>query len=450
MALEGLLATESTGKIDRLAWAILLLFFALFCIICIASTLGVYYFFFESTVPIQVEMRVGRGTVTVTGADLIGRAVQNSRNLTNQPALLQPDSQSQANLSFMDSRSGSLLASVTLKNDTIARLRDASSPRFDWSNGRSFIDIRDFSGELDILVVDNVPGSFFLQVLTTHKIRIEITSAGRYLIEASDSRVRVANREGRAALFSPDPQINRLISDGEQAELNVESNEIILGEAPLNLVENGLFARFDTLSGQGGGTILLPARWGCRSDAEGPPEGSFNVQAFDGRSALRLVRNDASTHGETRCSQPFTETGVDVSSYNFLELVGSFYINYQSLSVCGIAGSECPLMLVIKYQTANGAREWLQGFYYAVNPLQEAPTRCISCSVGIQEHQKINEKVWFTFETGNLLLNLLERPIRIDSIEFYASGHQYDVFISEIALLTKTEPASTESSGDGS
>jgi len=180
----------------------------------------------------------------------------------------------------------------------------------------------------------------------------------------------------------------------------------------------------------------LPARWGCTNIQDNTPRGDYLVQFGDGRSSIRLVRaEDASSHGETRCKQFFPEPGIYLEGYSYLELTTTFFINFQSLSECGVEGSECPLMLLMEYVDVNGNEvQWYQGFYYRDDLQIDYPLRCSSCS---QDHQKINEKVWYTFETGNLFASLPadQRPAYIENIEFYASGHQYDVFVSEIALF---------------
>ncbi|HLU10037.1 MAG TPA: hypothetical protein VK003_10260, partial [Oceanobacillus sp.] len=61
---------ERERKAQRLAWTVLLVSFAIFCVICVASGIGVHYFLFRSTVPMLTELTVGRGTAIVTHPDL--------------------------------------------------------------------------------------------------------------------------------------------------------------------------------------------------------------------------------------------------------------------------------------------------------------------------------------------------------------------------------------------
>jgi hypothetical protein len=227
----------------------------------------------------------------------------------------------------------------------------------------------------------------------------------------------------------------------------------------LNLIDHGLFI-FDALNTAERGvavpgvlstaaidpsastaqepTIQMPLHWGCSNAQKDLPSGTYTVSGWEGRTALHLVReNNATTNGETRCKQPYADPGIDVTNYNFLELETTFLIHYQSISECGVEGSECPLMIHIVYTDTNGVtgREWYQGFYATLDPLYESyKPRCASCT---QDHQQINQDVWYTYESGNLL-NILPaeaRPAAINRIEFYASGHQYNVYVGEVSLF---------------
>ena len=162
--------------------------------------------------------------------------------------------------------------------------------------------------------------------------------------------------------------------------------------------------------------------------------------ASTGASALRLRRlNNAQSNGEVRCTQTFAGPGLDVRDFDTVRVLTTFLPNYQNLSVCGRAASECPLMLQVNYEYVDddGRRhdaQWYRGFYYAPDISGVARKRCDTC---IQDHLDINQAVWHTFDSDNLL-NLIapeERPTRIKSLSFYASGHQFDTLVSEMALL---------------
>lgn len=422
---------------QRLAWAIVWFSFALFCFFCSGSTVGIYYFFFESTTPMNVVLQVGRGTTVITSADIGERGLRQRDTLTSRPVQVSTDLQSQATLSFMieEDDDPRLVVAVTLRSNSLVNLRRANRPRFDWSNGRYDIELTDFEGEMDILVAGALDRPIVVQVLTARDELVLIHQTGRYAISANSSRVYVANRAGEAILFSANRSRNLLIPRGQDAVMPAGRSPVF-SPARVNLLENGLFV-FQTLNQPVDGILALPGRWGCSNVQQAAPRGIFEPGFFDGRSALRLRRGEgANTNGETRCKQPFADPGKDVRGYNYLELETTFLINYQSLSQCGVEGSECPLMLHIQYVDTSGVpREWYQGFYYALDPVYDYyKPRCASCT---QDHQQINEKVWYTYRSGNFFNILPEeaRPAHITNIEFYASGHQYDVFVSEISLF---------------
>ena len=99
-------------------------------------------------------------------------------------------------------------------------------------------------------------------------------------------------------------------------------------------------------------------------------------------------------------------------------------------------------MLRIRYRDQTGnEQDWVQGFYYWVDPavpIEEQPTLCILCPPPRQEHERQSEGVQFFYDSPNLM-EILTRdgapPVSIVEVAAYASGHTYNVQISEIELL---------------
>ncbi|MCU0511878.1 MAG: hypothetical protein MUE40_04830 [Anaerolineae bacterium] len=427
-------AVRGDRQIQRLAWGIVWLTFSLLCVLCAATSLGLYYFMFESSVALEARLQVGRGTTLIFTPGDGERGVRQSDALASRPAQISTDLQSQATLSFIEEAGETtrLIAALTLRNNSQVNFWRATRPRFEWSRGRYEIELRGFEGEMDILIGGGDGRAIAVQVLTERGELVLMNQIGRYTVSASSSRVAVANREGEMLLFAANRQNNLLVPRGQDAIMPAGRSPV-LSPGRENLLENGLFV-FQPAAGND--MLALPGRWGCTSVQVAAPRGVFEAGFFDGRSALRLRRGDAaSTNGETRCRQPFAQPGKDVRGYNYLELETTFLLDFQSLSQCGVQGSECPLMLRMEYVDVNGVpREWYQGFYYALDPVYNYyPPRCQSCT---QEHLQMNAGVWYTFESGNFFTVLPEdlRPAAITNIEFYASGHQYDVYVSEIAL----------------
>ena len=57
---------------ERVAWTVLIASFITFCLVVTAALLGVRWFLFDSTVPLDVQLSVGRGTVGVAVGVWVG------------------------------------------------------------------------------------------------------------------------------------------------------------------------------------------------------------------------------------------------------------------------------------------------------------------------------------------------------------------------------------------
>lgn len=423
-------------RMEKLVWAMLMAGFLSFIVICVGSFIAIYSFLFDSVQAMNVRLDVGRGTAIVTSADLAERGVRASDDLTGRAMTISLDAQSQAVMTFRGVDEGEpqqVLAVATLKSNSNIRLRQATVPRFAWGRSNHTITFLSFTGSMDFFVPDSLGRMLTIEIETGRGELISIRQSGRYVIESLENRTRVITRAGEAVLFAKDRQKNRLVPSQTEGVLFPERDDPMLVETRVNLLENSLFS-FDMISE--GQTPSLPGRWGCSVAQDALPRGDYRLDRWLGRVALRLTRGDgANTHGETRCLQQFAGQGYEVGDISFLELQATFLINFQSLSDCGVRGSECPMMVRMVYRNTSGAlQEYVQGFYYDSNATLGYPPRCDTC---IQDHREINERVWYTFETGNLfsLISSSSRPAQILSVEFYASGHQYDLFVSEISLF---------------
>ena len=79
--------------------------------------------------------------------------------------------------------------------------------------------------------------------------------------------------------------------------------------------------------------------------------------------------------------------GLDARNLDSLSVIATFSLNFQSLSLCGKEGSECPLMMQVKYTTAesktNNRASWFRGFYYEDRASGAHKKICASC---FQDH----------------------------------------------------------------
>lgn len=416
---------------QRVAWSVLLLSFTIFCFVCLASSLGVYYFLFQSSVPLEMLARIGQGSIGVNQQFVtLERSLNNGDDLTT-------GGQSQATIQLFDPQRGhQLIATLTVKGNTRLNLRRAVRPRFEWSSTQYGVEVEDFSGELDVFVTRNLNRPFLLVIHTTQGSRIDLGSSGQYTITVNENQTRVVNQEGQIVLIPSTRNNGRDIPVGSQGVIfTINPGAVAVIPAYVNLLENSTFQDTIQVPNDSGQLQEIMTVWRCTNQQDSLPRGNYLSETLDGRPMLRLVRSDnATSHGETRCLTYFEQTGRDVSAFDFLEVRASFNVHFQSLPACGWEGSECPLMLQIDYIDQNGRPQtWYHGFYY----LEPQAGFALSCSSCRQEHDRINEKSWFTYESGNLfaLLGPSQVPRSILNVQFYASGHQYDVSLGEISLL---------------
>ena len=425
---------------DRIAWLVMLGAFGLFCSVTLSSVFGVYHYLFRSTVAMSAVLQVATGTVgIVPGADPTVVAEREKRELTNSVTGISTDSLSQATILIRQrsaqAESETLLAAVTLQGDTQVTFNSANRPRFEWSPNPQVVQLSGLKGELDVLVTGVGDRSFLMNIysadLNSDKgVNVEIRSNGRYRLAATEDEVRVQNLSGQAlAYFRDDASRRALVASGQELVARIGARNMATRSATVNSLKNGSFS----LLGDNRALNAL-ADWRCSITQQQPPPGEFSLVRFDGRVGMRLSRfNNAQSNGEVRCTQTFEGDGLSVSEFDSLRVLTTFRTNYQSLSVCGSAASECPLMLQVSYvdERAWATQHWYRGFYYAA---ADARKRCDTC---IEDHVDINQGVWYTFDSDNLF-NLIaddSRPERIKSVSFYASGHQFDTIVSEMILL---------------
>ncbi len=434
------LPERSNARTDphRLAWGVLLMAFAVFCVTCAAAGFVVNFFLFQSTVPMLSNLTVSRGSVEVTEpADPIARSVRTPVNLSGI-AEVGTDSQSQAKLFVRDTLAdGRLIAIVTLHTNSTLTLRTAARPRFNWSTSGYFVDLRDVSGRFDITIVPDLGRDVLVTLRSTQGVLINLSESGDYIVNTSNTRVQVLNRAGMAVLVPIGSQVGYVVPVAGQGVVDTETNTFETRQGYTELLQNSSFTALNPSVSSGDAQELLSG-WVCNNDPTDDPPGSYRSQMVDGVMLLRLERfGDATTHGRTSCVQTFGQTGLDVVArgFDYLALRATFSINFQSLNACGIEGSECPLMLRVDYIDQNGqAQKWYHGFFSANDEQLLYPLQCNSCR---QAHEFINPKTWYTFDSANLfaLLPPDQRPVQIVAVWFYASGHQFDVQVSEIALL---------------
>jgi hypothetical protein len=151
------------------------------------------------------------------------------------------------------------------------------------------------------------------------------------------------------------------------------------------------------------------------------------AQALDGqRNVVRFSRSlEDGAHNVVGIQQVINR---DVQGYDSLALSLDLKLLSQSVPGGGYLASEYPVMVDFSYTDVYGKDlHWYQGFYYLDLP----PSSTWAQPNG----EKAPLGIWYSYESPNLLELLKEtRPARINSVTVYASGHDYNSMVSDVAL----------------
>lgn len=437
-----------------MAWLVLIVAFAIFCVSCVVTGVGVNYFLFESTVPMQVALDVSRGTATYQVSSDPGENAVLGDHFVATNERIRLDRQSQAVLLFRDNyQPGKLMGMVTMRLGSELHLGRAQRPRFEWSTLGYRIDLTDVSGEFEVYIPHGLDRDLIVTLQFVPEGQSEasvvyLSGGGNYTVSVSATEVTLFNRDGmQAAIIMPDLG-NRFVATGERALVSfaAETPEVAPLPAPIDFLQTATFQTTDIDALTDTSDMLLPDLiwpWQCGNDGSQPP-GDFGFAMPDGRPAIRLFRgNGATSNGRTSCFQAPgpSQTGRDVREFSSMVFEIAFYIENQSLTQCGGLGSECPLTLTFDYiietmsdgELVEDVRTWYHGFYAKADPERSLPTRCSSCQL---DHDYIYPGTWYTYESPNLfnIIPASERPVRLLRVGFYAEGHEYDVYVGDAAL----------------
>ena len=415
---------------QRMAWATMIGGLIIFVLLCGGTVGFTHWLLFDSPTQLNATLHVGQGTVALAEPNSTDQKAIRSYTSVDANNTLTTDNLSQGYIAFSDPYSGDIIATVTLRNDSMATLRSATRPRFSLSDNPYVIRLSGVIGRLEVWVISDLERDLQIEIdgpLGTTRI----SEGGNFLIESTPAYLRVTSRNGSATLISRAGTAQHLAT-GTEGEVQPDSAEIRVGPGPIDLLPNSTF----------GQNQEWPTEWVCAHTPDpgfpNAPGGTYDFPTVDGRPTIHIKRLHPNPGpAKTGCIQVLGEgsQGLDVRGYETLRLRVTMRVQHQSLSACGIAGSECPVMLKLTYVDQDGnERVWYHGFYTEYSPAAGGRRICDSCR---EPHEQINKNAWYTYESGNLFTDWPEgeRPGIIRQVEFYASGHEYEVVLAEVSLV---------------
>ena len=250
---------------------------------------------------------------------------------------------------------------------------------------------------------------------------------GRYTVEVGADATQVTVQSDGAAVVA---------ALGEELALGPGERVEIAAGSPLNgpldpardLIRNGNF-------NQG---LDNWASFAWRVELPDQPKGETTVAPDGGGPVLRFAREGVG-HADVRVTQSINQ---DVSGYDSLRLSATVRVLNQSLGVCGVQGSECPLFIILNYIDDGGvSRVWQHGFF-AQGTVDDnlTPGACISCAVVQRPHERVPLGQFFFYDV-DLIQELASQgflpPRYIESITLVGSGHSFTTEVSDVALVVE-------------
>lgn len=409
---------------QRLAWTILLASFAICVVITIAVPLTVNAYLQNATEPLKVTVQSNKGTVGIDDETNVRQAIligQSGLDILDGSGIL-TDATAQALVSVFQPDDEQLLARMQLYGNTDVTLLQAAAPRFSISDSGYTLSL-DMTGGRLRLSVPEINGRPFSIVINTPQSVITIGEAGQYSLTANNEETQVAVQAGLARVSALGRYIDLIPQ--ERSEIKTGSIPTPPLDTERNLIQNSDFTNgWDNWS-----------QYAWEIERNDQPAGQITVVAKENEPVLYIIRQGEG-HADVRVRQLIE---VDVTDFKSLQLQVTFRIVGQSLGVCGVQGSECPLFVRVNYVDQAGlSRTWQHGFYANGTVTRQTPDTCAFCGV-VQSPHELATLGQVQFYEVNLLDELARQGVSpasvIKSVELVVSGHSFEVEINEIALL---------------
>ncbi len=320
---------------------------------------------------------------------------------------------------------GPIITTVQIYGNTEVVLLSARSPLFPASRlpHKTVLEVK--AGRVRINVSDENDRNTIVELHTSQGIIV--LTEGSYEVKVNKVTTEVVVCDGQANVFD---DAKYIVSLGPAERAIIGGEQVITLSAPRDLILNSHFG--DPL-----GDIWN--RYSKDIEFEGESGGEILRAEIEGRSAVVITREGIG-HAETGITQ---QLDVDIRSFSTLQLYLTLRIEEQNLPICGSEGSECPVMVRIDYQDANGVdKEWLQGFYLQSADASSSgnPTVCRTCPTR-NPHIQVLEGTWYPYLSPNLIPLLSSQdgqaPTSIKAVTIYASGHTYKSMVAEVELLAQ-------------
>jgi hypothetical protein len=417
---------QTLGR-QRLAWAILIGSFLICVVISIAIPLTINAIIQGATQDLLTMIQANQGTLGIDDESGLRRAViaGDTAEIVEPNTSLLTDSTATAIMMMSTPFDETLLARFNIGSNTTLHLNQATAPRFTWSNSEQVIDLELESGRVRLTMLDSETRPTAMK-LKTPQGEIIIREPGQYSVIVTNDATQVAAQEGTVGVSANDSTL--ILSSRERAEIPTGAAPQGPLDPERSLVQNGDFSQgFDHWS-----------EYTWKVELADQPSGKTEIKDIDGEPTLHFERIGVG-HADARILQSINQNVID---YESLRLLLTLRVLEQSLGVCGVQGSECPLFVRIDYIDENGVNQiWQHGFYASgVIDDNTTPGACVSCAVIQGNHEQVPQAQDYFFEVD--LREELARqgalpPRSIESISLIASGHSFATEVIDLAFMVE-------------
>lgn len=413
---------------QRLAWFILFGSFFACLLLSTTAPLALRAFVQNATQPLDITVQANQGTVGVRAENGPGRAV-----LMGEPpqeiegvTTIQTDTTASALVNVMPPDGDEPLATFQVSGNSTVQIEQATAPRFGISNQPFQMNLDVQAGRVRLYVPFFEERPVAITLATPHG-QAEVNDPGRYIVEVGTEATQVTvQSDGAAVVTAQGESVN--MSPGQRLEIPAGAPPRGPLDPARDLIRNGDFSQGLDNWSSFAWQVELPDQ----------PKGETSVTSGGGGSVLRFDREGVG-HADVRVAQSINQ---DVSGYDTLRVSATLRVLNQSLGVCGVQGSECPLFVIVNYIDDSGvARVWQHGFF-AQGTVDDnvTPGQCISCAVVQRPHERVPLGQFFFYDV-DLIQELASQgflpPRHIESVTLVGSGHTFTTEVSDVALIVE-------------
>ena len=415
---------SSIKERQRVSWTVLLSAFGVFLAIVVGVPVGTFQWIRHATVPPVMQIQALEGTAQLEQTDNTSRLLlaRSDPAEVGPGAALLNDAEAETLLTIGSPDGLYTLGTVLIYPNTQFAITDARSPRYASSNEDHFLELTVTTGRVRLTLARDAGHPLEFLLRTPHST-FALSEGGSYSLDVNNQQSQITVREGEAVIIAPLGGLN--VEENKRGLVGIDGIPVGPLRPERNLIANGSFRQ------------PLDQGWQIRTDTsdDTQPAGAVEILAVSGQNLVSLSRVGTG-HAETGVYQLLNQS---LNDYQSLQLHLGAQLDFQSLGVCGALGSECPLMVRIDYEDAAGnPRQWVQGFYYWIDPAAPNPLLCETCPPPRQEHEQHAQGTQFFYDSPNLIEFLSQDgspPASITSLSVYASGHSYTVRVFDIELL---------------